>query len=164
LERLAAVANDNLKVQVSLDAARPEHNDAYRGQGTWVRAVEGIRLLQERFIRLSISTTVASVSGAHLEELRLFLRSLGIRDEDHVVRPLVRGGSSREGQQLGRDTLVPEPTVTADGVYWHPLLLPGQSNMLVCERILPLAAALESMRQELEHGRSRQGTAREKVT
>jgi len=164
LEKLAAVTNDNLKVQVSLDAARPEHNDAYRGRGTWVRTVEGIRLLQERGIRLSISTTVTPVNGPHLEELRLFLRSLGIQDEDHVVRPLVRGGFSHDGQQLGREALVPEPTVTADGVYWHPLLLPEQSNMLVCERILPLAAALERMRQELERGCSGQGPAREKVT
>ncbi len=38
LARLDAIANANLTVQVSLDGARPEHHDPYRGPGTWAAA------------------------------------------------------------------------------------------------------------------------------
>ena len=37
LEKLAAIANDRLIVQVSLDGGRPEDHDAYRGAGSWAR-------------------------------------------------------------------------------------------------------------------------------
>ena len=35
LEKLVAIANDNLIVQVSLDGGQAEHHDAYRGAGAW---------------------------------------------------------------------------------------------------------------------------------
>src|ERR671918_1479076 len=43
LEKLVAIANDNLIVQVSLDGGQAEHHDAYRGTGAWAKTVEGIR-------------------------------------------------------------------------------------------------------------------------
>jgi len=43
LEKLIAIANDNLIVQVSLDGGRAEDHDAYRGKGAWEKAVAGIR-------------------------------------------------------------------------------------------------------------------------
>ncbi|HXQ36093.1 MAG TPA: radical SAM protein, partial [Anaerolineales bacterium] len=52
LEKLCAVANEDLIVQVSLDGGRPEDHDAYRGAGTWEKTVEGIKLLQEAGFRV----------------------------------------------------------------------------------------------------------------
>jgi MoaA/NifB/PqqE/SkfB family radical SAM enzyme len=49
LERLAEVAGPNLLVQVSLDGARPQDHDPYRGTGTWAKTVEGIRLQEGGF-------------------------------------------------------------------------------------------------------------------
>ncbi|MGD2164730.1 MAG: radical SAM protein [Anaerolineae bacterium] len=42
LDRLCAIASENLRVQVSLDGGRPEEHDAYRGQWAWARTVASI--------------------------------------------------------------------------------------------------------------------------
>lgn len=150
LDRLHAIANDNLKVQVSLDGGRPEHHDAYRGKGTWAKTVEGIKRLQARDIHVCISTTETPANSAHLDELHAFRRSLGIADEDHFVRPLAKRGFSQEGLEVGRDNLVPEVTVTVEGVYWHPLISPSAADMRVTEQIFPLAKAVECIQQQLD--------------
>jgi MoaA/NifB/PqqE/SkfB family radical SAM enzyme len=121
LEKLKAIANDNLIVQVSLDGGLPKHHDAYRGSGTWQKTVDGIRTLQEVGFRVRIGTTETPANAKHLETLCAFHRSLGISEEDHFVRPLARRGYSREGLELGIVNLVPELTVNLDGVFWHPL-------------------------------------------
>jgi hypothetical protein len=45
LDKLCAIANDNLVVQVSLDGGCAEDHDAYRGKGSWQKTVEGIQML-----------------------------------------------------------------------------------------------------------------------
>jgi MoaA/NifB/PqqE/SkfB family radical SAM enzyme len=100
LDKLCAIANENLIVQVSLDGGRPEHHDAYRGNGSWIKTVEGIKLLQGQGFRVRLSTTETPANSAHLEQVCEFHRSLGIPDEDHFVRPLARRGYSREGLEL----------------------------------------------------------------
>ena len=57
LQRLCGIPNENLSVQVSLDGARPEAHDPYRGEGTWAKTVEGIRLLQSNGFHVCVSTT-----------------------------------------------------------------------------------------------------------
>lgn len=69
LEKLTAVANDQLSVQVSLDGGRAEDHDAYRGAGAWARAVEGIRRLQASGFRVRLGTTETPANSAHLQEL-----------------------------------------------------------------------------------------------
>ena len=141
LERLKAVANPNLTVQVSLDGGRAEHHDAYRGPGTWAKTVTGIRKLQENGFRVRLSSTETPANSDHLQELHAFRRGLGIADEDHFVRPLARRGFSREGVDVGTDSLVPEITVTLDGIYWHPLASPSSADMLVMQEISSLDTA-----------------------
>src|SRR5579859_3117204 len=46
LDRLDDIRHPNLVLQVSLDGAKPEHHDPYRGHGTWARTIDGIRSLQ----------------------------------------------------------------------------------------------------------------------
>lgn len=150
LERLASMASDNLVVQVSLDGARPEHHDAYRGSGTWVTTVEGIERLLERGLRVRLSTTETPANAAHIEELHAFRRSLGIPEDGHFVRPLARRGFAEEGLEVGIDSLMPEITVTADGVFWHPLASPSSSDMLVSRQIFPLAAAVGCVQRQLD--------------
>jgi MoaA/NifB/PqqE/SkfB family radical SAM enzyme len=148
LDKLAAIANDNLVVQVSLDGGQAEHHDAYRGAGAWARTVEGITLLQGRGFRVRLSTTETPANSAHLETICAFHRSLGIPDEDHFIRPLAKRGYSKEGLELGMANLVPELTVNLDGVFWHPLST--DADMQVSKRIFPLATAYERVRQQLD--------------
>lgn len=148
LEKLCAVANDNLIVQVSLDGGRPEDHDAYRGPGTWEKTVEGIKLLQQAGFRVRLGTTETPVNSAHLDQLCEFHRSIGIPDEDHFIRPLAKRGYSREGLELGMGNLVPELTVNLDGVFWHPLST--DADMQVNRKIFPLADSVARIHEQLQ--------------
>ena len=148
LERLAAIANDRLIVQVSLDGGRPEDHDAYRGAGSWEKAVAGIRALQAAGFRVRIGTTETPANSAHLDLLCEFHRSLGIPDEDHFVRPLAKRGYTKAGIELDMGNLVPELTVNLDGVFWHPLST--DADMQVSKKIFPLSQAVERVKQQLD--------------
>jgi MoaA/NifB/PqqE/SkfB family radical SAM enzyme len=150
LERLAAVASDRLTVQVSLDGARPEQHDTYRGAGTWLKTMEAIRRLQERGFHLRLSTTETPANIDHMDELHALRRSLGIPAEDHVIRPLAHRGFAHEGIEVTVNNLVPEVTVTVDGVFWHPLASPSSRDMQVSSTIFPLAAAVDCIEQQLD--------------
>jgi hypothetical protein len=56
---------------------------------------------------------------------------------------------------LGRDDLEPEMTITAEGVYWHPLAVSGDVDLLVRKEISPLVSAVECIERELEEGGGR---------
>jgi len=148
LEKLVAIANDNLIVQVSLDGGQAEHHDAYRGAGAWAKTVEGIALLQERGFRVRLSTTETPANAAHLETICAFHRSLGIPDHDHFIRPLAKRGYSKEGLELGMANLLPELTVNLDGVFWHPLST--DADMQVSKKMFPLAAAYDRVKTQLD--------------
>jgi MoaA/NifB/PqqE/SkfB family radical SAM enzyme len=148
LEKLVAVANERLIVQVSLDGGRPEDHDAYRGDGAWARAVDGIRRLQANGFRVRLGTTETPANSAHLKQLCEFHRSLGIPDEDHFVRPLARRGYSKEGLALSMANLVPEVTVNLDGVFWHPLST--DADMQVSKKMFPLAPVVARIQHQLE--------------
>jgi MoaA/NifB/PqqE/SkfB family radical SAM enzyme len=149
LDRLCAVANDNLIVQVSLDGGNPEDHDYYRGRGSWAKTVEGIKLLLERGFRVRLSTTETSANTMHLDQVCAFHRSLGIPDADHFVRPLVKRGYSKEGLELDMSNLSPEVTVNIDGVFWHPLST--DSDMQVSRSPFPLADAVRRIQEQLEY-------------
>lgn len=148
LEKLCAIANENLVVQASLDGGRPEDHDAYRGPGTWEKTVEGIKLLQAAGFRVRLGTTETPVNSAHLDQLCEFHRSIGILDEDHFIRPLAKRGYSREGLELGMGNLVPEITVNLDGVFWHPLST--DADMQVNKKIFPLIDSVQRIKSQLE--------------
>jgi MoaA/NifB/PqqE/SkfB family radical SAM enzyme len=148
LEKLVAIANDNLSVQVSLDGGRAEDHDAYRGAGTWAKTVEGIRLLQGRGFRVRISTTETPANAPRLDLICALHQELGIPEADHFVRPLAMRGYSTEGLELGLGNLAPELTATLDGIFWHPLST--DADMQVSKEIFPLAAACERVRSLLD--------------
>ena len=148
LDRLCAIANDRLVVQVSLDGGQPEDHDHYRGRGSWEKTVEGIRLLQERGFRVRLSTTETPVNSDRLDQVCEFHRALGIPDEDHFVRPLAKRGYSKDGLELDMTNLIPEVTVTVDGVFWHPLST--DADMQVSRTFLPLANSVKLVREQLD--------------
>lgn len=148
LEKLVTIANDNLIIQVSLDGGIPEHHDAYRGKGSWLKAVEGIKLLQAQGFHVRLSTTETPVNSTHLDMVCELHRSLGIPEQEHFIRPLAKRGYSKEGLELNMNNLVPEVTVNLDGVFWHPLST--DADMQVSRKIFPLKTAVERIQQQLD--------------
>ena len=80
----------------------------------------------DRGIRVRIGTTLdpdVKVSEDQQARLCALHRSLGVSDEDHVVRPIVRRGRADiadVGVKATVADLPPELTVTADGAWWSP--------------------------------------------
>lgn len=148
LERLNDINHENLRLQVSLDGGRPEHHDAYRGQGTWEKTVEAIERLLEGNYHVRLSTTETPANSAHLDEICVFHRSLGIPESDHFIRPLAKRGFSQEGIEVSMTNLNPEVTVNVDGVFWHPLST--DADMQVSKNIFPLEEALTCIQEQLE--------------
>jgi hypothetical protein len=163
LQKLCAMTNENLSVQVSLDGEQPEVHDAYRGEGTWIKTMEGIKNLLSEGFHVCISTTETPANAAHLERTRDFVQELGIAESDHFVRPLAKRGFSAEGLEVGVDNLLPEVTITADGVYWHPLVSPSDGDMLVTRQIFPLAKAVECIQNRLTSQQGESGVERTEV-
>lgn len=154
LERLAAVNHPNLIIQVSLDGSRPETHDAYRGAGSWQKTTAGIQRLQERGLHVRLSTTETPANTLDLDLICAFHQSLNIPEEDHIIRPLARRGASEEGMEVSRDTLLPELTVSRDGVYWHPLST--DDDMLVSKTIFPLADHVNIVMKKLQNAQALQ--------
>ncbi|MGQ0617003.1 MAG: radical SAM protein [Acidimicrobiia bacterium] len=118
LERLADAPD--LVVQTSIDAAEPAVHDALRGQGSWQRAMDGLATLRQLGMRVRVGCTDTGANGNDIEALRRLLADHGVVGDDLAVRPLVKRGVSIDGLEIYDATTVPELTVTADGVHWHP--------------------------------------------
>ena len=64
-----------------------------------------------------------STLDADLDALCALHRSLGVPDEDHIVRSVVRRGravTEDMGLELEDGATLPELTLTADGTFLHP--------------------------------------------
>ena len=94
--------------------------------------------------RVRVTATVAAPAPGELAAFHEFLDQLGIARNDQLIRPIAAEGVAREGVSLTRESLVPEVTVTADGVYWHPVTA-ADERFLVSRRIEPLTPALDTI-------------------
>ena len=145
LEQLAGRGRD-LVLQSSLDGARPETHDRWRGEGSWQRAIDGLRYARTLGLSLRVAMTETPDNRDEVAELGELLAGLGIEGEDFAVRPLVQRGFAEdvsEGVEISEGVMVPELTVTADGVHWHPVGadLGSSPDFLVAEGEVPLAEA-----------------------
>jgi hypothetical protein len=68
------------------------------------------------------------------------------------VRRVALRGLATEGIPLARADLVPEVTITAEGVYWHPVGA-DDADFRVSRDVFPLTAAFAAVREVL--GRER---------
>jgi hypothetical protein len=116
--------------------------------------VAGIRNLQKCGLHVRLSTTETPANSADMNAVCAFHLSLGISEEDHIVRPLARRGASQFGMEISRETLLPELTVSRDGVYWHPLST--DEDMLVSQTIFPLAGHVEVVMKKLQSAQALQ--------
>ena len=124
-EELARLAGrPRLTLQSSVDGARAETHDLWRGAGSWERAMEGIGYARELGLPLRVAMTETPDNRGEVEELGRMLAGMGVEGDDFAVRPLVQRGFAEDlegGMAVSESVMVPELTVTADGVHWHPV-------------------------------------------
>jgi len=153
LRELEPLADRPVHIQISLDRPDPAPNDAMRGPENFRKVVEAVPRLVERGIGVRIATTADDPDSEEMARLCELHRSLGVPDEDHVVRPIVRRGraaTSGLGVPAGFDELDPELTITADGAFYSPFgptVRGGRldTDLLITRTVAPLrtpAAAL----------------------
>ena len=161
LDRLRALAHLDVAVQVSLDRVEASANDELRAPGNHARVVEAIPRLVGAGIRVRIGTTLdpdAGVSDAEQARLCALHRSLGVSDEDHVVRPVVRRGRAAAadmGAAAAVSDLPPELTITVDGAFWSPFgptVREGQldTDLLVTRTTDPLSVPAAALARLVE--------------
>ena len=153
LYRMAPLIDQPVAVQISLDRPDPDDNDRLRAPDNFRKVVQAIPRLVERGHEVRIATTLLAEDAAELARLCDLHRSLGVTDEHHLVRPVVRRGRARTGEMgvPAVDTgLPPEPTVTVDGAFWSPFgpTFTGgvlDVDLLVTRRTDPLSYAVERL-------------------
>jgi organic radical activating enzyme/TusA-related sulfurtransferase len=147
IESLQALPRDRVVLQISLDSATPQLHDLHRGPGTWARTREGIQRARGQGFRVRLAATVST--DAEAEAFREFLDEEKIAAEDRVVRRIALRGSAADGVAVSRADLVPEVTITADGVYWHPVGA-EDADLLVTRDIFPLSESFAAVRRAFD--------------
>ena len=146
LSRLEPLADLPAALQISLDSDEPTRNDAFRGPENFARVMDAIPKLLERRLEVRIATTVEYQTEGELERVCALHRRLGIPNEHHIVRPVVRRGRAaveEMGLELGPSDVLPELTLTADGAFMHPFAPTVRHgvtdvDLLVSRQIAPL--------------------------
>ncbi|MBI4941107.1 MAG: radical SAM protein [Actinobacteria bacterium] len=132
-------------LQVSLDSATADLHDRQRGQGSWSRAMTGIGLARELGFRIRVAATMYDEDAAGVAALHARLDADGILPEDRLIRPVAQEGFAEHGVHVSIDTLEPEPTITADGAWWHPVAV-ADPNLRIHDAPLPIAEILGVVR------------------
>jgi hypothetical protein len=94
-----------------------------------------------------LAATVST--DAEAEEFRQFLDHEKIAAGDRVIRRIALRGAASEGVAFTRSDLVPEVTITAEGVYWHPVGA-EDADLLVTDEIFPLAESFAAVRRAFD--------------
>lgn len=146
-EKLGSLPRDRVVLQISLDSATPERHDLHRGLGTWARTREGIQLARAEGFRVRLAATVSTDMEA--DEFSRFLDEEKIAEEDRVIRRIALRGAATEGVAVARTDLLPEITITAEGVYWHPVGA-EDADLLVMREIFPLSESFAAVRRAFD--------------
>jgi hypothetical protein len=144
---LRALPRDRIVLQISLDSPTPQLHDLHRGPGSWARAREGIQRARAQGFRVRLAATVST--DAEADEFRQFLNEEKIAAEDRVVRRIALRGAAAEGVAISRADIVPEVTITAEGVYWHPVGA-EDADLLVTRDIFPLSGSFAAVRRAFD--------------
>lgn len=144
-EALESFDRAQVTLQISLDSAGPELHDRQRGSGSHRRALEGIRLATELDFRVRVATTYLPEDALAAGDLHGTLADLGIAEEDRLIRPVAQEGYAEDGVEITVDSVEPEPTLTADGAWWHPVGVTNR-HLRVADAPLPLAPVLDVVR------------------
>ncbi|MER5214391.1 radical SAM protein [Streptomyces sp. NPDC002838] len=135
-------------LQISLDSATPELHDRQRGAGSWSRALDGITLARSLGFRVRVAATLYDEDPRGVDALHRRLDDAGIAVPDRVIRPVAQEGFADQGVHVSLDTLEPEPTLTADGAWWHPVAV-TDPHLRIADAPLPLAEVFGVVRDTL---------------
>ena len=172
LRELEPLAGLDVSVQVSLDSAEPTANDELRGPRNFAKVVDAIPRLRAGGLGVRIATTTEGLEPDARARLCELHRSLGVPDDDHVVRPIVRRGRARD-HDLGIEATVgdlpAELTITADGAFWSPFgpTVHGgrlDTDLLITRTTRPLTIPAEAMLRIAGAAGPRAGPERPKIT
>jgi pyruvate-formate lyase-activating enzyme len=147
LDGVRSLPRERVTLQISLDSPTPERHDRHRGAGTWARAWKGIERARAQGFRVRLAATVST--DAEAEEFRRFLDARQIAERDRVIRRVALRGFAEQGLALARADLVPEITITAEGVYWHPVGA-EDADLFLTPDIFPLADAFAAVRRAFD--------------
>jgi MoaA/NifB/PqqE/SkfB family radical SAM enzyme len=153
LARLEPLAGLPAALQISLDSDEPARNDAFRGPENFAKVLDAIPKLLERGLEVRIATTVEYQTEEELKRVCALHRRLGIPDEHHIVRPVVRRGRAAVrgmGKELEPFDVLPELTLTADGAFMHPFAPTVRHgvtdlDLLVSRQVAPLEVPARKM-------------------
>src|SRR5205807_9752033 len=106
--------------------------------------LDGIQIARGEGFRTRLAATVATDEDERA--FHAFLDRLEVAPEDRIVRRVALRGFATAGVALGRSDLVPEITITTNGVYWHPVGAEDE-DLMVAQAIFPLADAFEAVRR-----------------
>jgi mycofactocin radical SAM maturase len=93
--------NNLVYIQVSLDGASPESNDAIRGQGSFDKVIQALESLRKRDIEVSINCVLTRRSFPELDNMVKLAADFGAKLRVSRFRPSGRGKDS--WQQLNID-------------------------------------------------------------
>jgi uncharacterized Fe-S cluster-containing radical SAM superfamily protein len=155
---LEALDPARVTMQVSLDSGTPGLHDRHRGAGAFDRARAGIALLRELGFRVRVAATIDAADAAEEGGFHARMDADGIPPEDRLVRRVARTGFADHGVELSVDTLWPEPALTADGAWWHPVAI-TEPEMQVASDPLPLVTVLAVIRATLTDPERDRGAA-----
>ena len=150
--RLEALDRDGVTLQISLDSATPELHDRHRGEGSYAKALAGIRLALELGFRIRVAATLGAEDHAEAEALEGLFDELELEPDQRVVRTIAAQGMANAGLTVSRASLLPEVCVTADGVWWHPVAA-TDPTMLVADSWDPLELRIAEITDELREAR-----------
>jgi uncharacterized Fe-S cluster-containing radical SAM superfamily protein/TusA-related sulfurtransferase len=146
-ETLEAMDRD-VVLQVSLDSATPELHDRQRGAGAWDKAVLGIAQTRELGFRVRVAATLYDEDPEGVAALHACLDEVGIEQEMRLVRPVAQEGFADSGLHVSLDTVEPEPTLTVDGAWWHPVAVTNP-HLRIADAPLPLDEVFGVVRDTL---------------
>ena len=144
LERPRGLPRDRLVLQISVDSPTSVLHDLHRGRGSWQKAMSGVQAAREAGFRVRLAATVSSDEDE--ASFREFLDRESIAEDHRIVRRIALRGFADEGIALAKSDLVPEVTMAADGVYWHPVGA-TDADFLVQRVLFPLSDAIDAVRE-----------------
>jgi MoaA/NifB/PqqE/SkfB family radical SAM enzyme len=158
LQRLAPLGELDVKLQISLDSSDPVANDVMRGPNNFGKVVDAIPRLVDLGIRVRIASTLEYVDDGDMAQLCALHRDLGVPDEDHIVRPVIRRGRAIDngmGVSAEVKDLPAELTITSDGAFWSafgPTVHGGRldTDLLVTRTVTPLSVPAMAMLRLLD--------------
>ncbi len=151
IEELRSLAGKNLRMQISLDYATPQENDAMRAPGNFEKVIQAIPKLLALPLHIRVASTIDSHTPQEEAELNQLISQLGIPKEDHIVRKIIhRGRAQSEGLGINAsiEELMPELTLTVDGAFWSPFAPTYKDNrlqkdLLISNTIQPLSVPVD---------------------